>query len=309
MMQEPQSRRSSVLATFDIIGDHWMLMLLEALFAGVQGWSDLTEGLGVSPSTLSKRLGQLIEAGCVEKIPGGARGGGYRLTPMGEGLFPIFAAGDEWRLVWDNPDHTRQPLWIHKCGQPLRSRSVCGNCDEDVVLANVSYLPGPGEGYEPAAPARRFRNSRAGAELAHEGEERQSLFLQVMGDRRAAQVLAAFFLGCRRFDEIEAHTGLHPAILSDRLRKFQLLGLAYTQLYQERPDRYRYSPSASARAIFPVTAQLMHWGDRFIYGSGREPLILTHRTCGQRLQSVVRCRHCSQPVQYADVTPARMPWT
>ena len=301
------ARRSSVLSTLDIIGDRWMLMLIEAMFAGVESWSDLVALLRVSPSTLSKRLGQLIEAGCAEKTSAEKRGGGYRLTEKGIAMFPIFAASDEWRLAWDNPGQTVQPMWIHKCGQPLRSRSVCGRCERDVTLEGVTYREGPGAGPGLATAGRRFRNSRSGADDVKDGEDKPSRFLQAMGDRRAAQLLAAFFMGCHRFDEFEMHTGLHPAILSDRLRKFQLLGLAHTRLYQERPDRYLYSLSAPARSIFTITAQMMHWGDRFIHAPGEEPLILTHKACGERLQAVVRCSCCAQPVQHADVTPARLP--
>lgn len=301
------ARRSSVLSTLDIIGDRWMLMLIETMFAGVENWSDLIELLRVSPSTLSKRLGQLVEAGCAEKISPDKRGGGYRLTERGIAMFPIFAASDEWRLAWDNPGQTSQPMWIHKCGQPLRSQSVCGRCQQEVTLAGTAYREGPGAGPAQGTEGRRFRNSRSGAEDWQEGAEKPSRYLQTMGDRRAAQLLAAFFMGCHRFDEFETYTGLHPAILSDRLRKFQLLGLAHTRLYQERPDRYLYSLSAPARAIFTVTVQMMHWGDRFIHSPGDEPLILTHKPCGERLQAVVRCSCCAQPVQHADVQPARPP--
>lgn len=296
-------RRSSVLATFDIIGDRWMLLLLDELFSGVETWSELAERLQVSPSTLSKRLGQLTEAGCIEKHPGAGRSAAYRLTDKGKALFPILAASDEWRLNWDNPDLTAAPRWVHRCGQPLRSRSVCGCCDLDLSIADVEYRAGPGAGPAEGRSGRHFRNSQSGVADWKEGEERGSRYLQVMGDRRAAQLLAAFYQGCHRFDEFEAMTGLHPAIVSDRLRKFQLLGLAHTRLYQERPDRYVYSLSTPGRALYPITVQLMHWGDRWVFGPGREPLLLLHKPCGERLQGVVKCRHCALPVQYADVTP------
>lgn len=295
---EPRARRSSVLATFDVIGDRWMLLLLDAMFAGVESWSELSSTLAVSPSTLSKRLTQLIDAGCAEKDASGV----YRLTPRGVALFPISAASDEWRMAWDNPDKSLQPSWVHRCGQPLRSRSACGACDRDIVVSDVTFRPGPGAGAAPPRVGRHFRNSRAGASDWHDGEP-SSRYLQVMGDRRAATLLAAFYQGAHKFDEFEEITKLHPAIVTDRLRKFQLLGLAHTRLYQERPDRYVYSLSVPGRALYPVTVQMMHWGDQWVFGPGREPLLLIHKPCGERLQGVVKCRHCAQPVQHADVRP------
>src|SRR3546814_11334912 len=87
------ARRSSVLATFDIVGDHWMLLLLEQLFLGRTSWSALLQELEVSPSPLSKRLSQLIDAECLEKIHSCGRAVDYRLTPLGEDLFSTLFAG------------------------------------------------------------------------------------------------------------------------------------------------------------------------------------------------------------------------
>src|SRR5690625_257050 len=86
---------SAASATFDIIGDRWMLLLLDELFANTDSWSELSQKLQVSPSTLSKRLGQLITAGCLTKEFGKGRATVYRLTESGEALFPIIAACDE----------------------------------------------------------------------------------------------------------------------------------------------------------------------------------------------------------------------
>src|SRR3546814_17277407 len=90
------ARLRSVLATFDIGGEYWMLLFLEQLFRGRTGWSALLQELEVSPSTLSKRLSQLIDAECLEKIHSGGRAVDYRLTPRGEDLFSTLLAGAEW---------------------------------------------------------------------------------------------------------------------------------------------------------------------------------------------------------------------
>lgn len=299
-----EPRLSSASATFDVIGDHWMLLLLDEVLAGVSSWSELAKRLKVSPSTLSKRLGQLIAAGCVEKAAGQGRATVYQLTEAGKALFPIIAACDEWRLEWDNPGGFLQPRWIHHCGQPLRSRVACAHCDRDVVISDTRYQRSAQAQTE--APRklseRHFRNSRSAVERDGAGGSR---FLQVMGDRRTVQIMAAFYQGHHRFDEFEAATGLHPAIISDRLRKLQLLGMVHTRLYQERPDRYLYSLSSPARALYPMTLLMMQWGDRWVPGADRDSITVVHNPCGETLHAVLKCRHCGQPVRYADVVPAR----
>src|SRR3546814_10602535 len=67
--------------------------------------------------------------------------------------------------------------------------------------------------------------------------------------------------------------------------------------------RYLYSRAAPGREMFAVTLQMLKWGDKWSYGEGDEPLILTHEPCGQRLHSDLRCRGCGQTVHYRDCEP------
>jgi DNA-binding HxlR family transcriptional regulator len=296
------ARRSSVLATFDIVGDHWMLLLLEQLFLGRTSWSALLQELEVSPSTLSKRLSQLIDAECLEKVHSGGRAVDYRLTPRGQEIFATLLAGEEWQRRWGGID--APALWRHSCGAPLSVRSACRSCDRDIYITDVSFEPGPGAGDATAAmPGRRFRNNKAGVSDWADSDHPLGLLLQVLGDRRAMPLLAALYLGLHRFDEIERWTGVHPAIVSDRLRKLQILGLIKMRLYQERPDRYLYSLAAPGREMFAVTLQMLKWGDKWSYGEGDEPLVLFHEPCGERLYSDLRCRGCGQTIHYRDCEP------
>lgn len=297
------ARRSSVLEALNVMGDHWMLRLLGRLFVGITSWSEITSSMNVSPSTLSKRLRQLTDSQCLE--PKSARGqlAEYKLTERGKALFPILAAADEWRIRWDDPDGDAVSPWIHECGKPLRCRSSCNHCDKDVYITEVSYEPGSDVGKPGPLPAgRHFRNSAA-ADGDH--ERRLSRLLQVLGDRRTSQLLAAFYLGYHRFDEFEEWTGMHPAIVADRLRKMQHLGMVHMRLYQERPDRYHYSLTAAGRDMYMSTLEMLNWGDKWIYGRGKEPLALTHKLCGKRLRPILKCIHCGNPVHYDSVRPAK----
>jgi len=296
-------RTSSVTEALDIVGDYWMLRLLGRFFVGASTWGDFSEGLGVSPTTLSKRLTQLVEAGCATKTsaPGGAQ---YELTRKGLALFPTIASLDEWRLRWDNRDGTARSPWIHDCGAPLRCRSICACCEMDVRLGDVTHLVTEHAREAPPARPRHFRNAQATVVSQDGPEGTPSRVLQVMGDRRASILVAALNRGLGRFDEILEFTGLHPAILSERLRKLQLLDLAHERLYQEAPDRYLYGLSDPARDIFDTTMQLLHWGDCWIFGVGHEPVEIVHNPCGKRLTALLRCAACHRDVDLLELTIA-----
>src|SRR3546814_17761637 len=119
-----------------------------------------------------------------------------------------------------------------------------------------------------AMPGRRFRNNKSGISDWADSDHPLGLLLQVLGDRRAMPLLAALYLGLHRFDEIERWTGVHPAIVSDRLRKLQILGLITMRLYPEHPDRVLYSLAAPRPDMFSVQLAIPQWGTKWSYGRG-----------------------------------------
>lgn len=290
--QKLYTQRSSISDTLDVIGDIWMLRLLGAFFTGASSWSGLAERLNISPSTLSTRLKQFVAAGCAER----SDAQGYVLSERGAELLPIILVADEWRLRWDNPDQTALSPWVHRCGRPLRCRSACRGCDENILLEQTIFVPRHDLAGRKARKPRHFRSSTSAFQPAN-GVQTVSRVLLALGDRRASLMLAPLFRSRNRFDEIEAWTGLHPAIISERLRKLQLLELAHMRLYQEHPDRYLYALSVAGRDLFPSTLQMLHWGDKWFYGNTNEPVLLTHRSCGERLRGIVKCAHCETEVR------------
>ena len=59
--------------------------------------------------------------------------------------------------------------------------------------------------------------------------------LSVIGERWTLLVLREAFLGVRRFDQLQRHTGMARNILSDRLNTLVAHGILRRELYQERP--------------------------------------------------------------------------
>src|SRR4051794_41851331 len=68
----------------DLLGRRWALRLVWELRRSTLSFSELRGRIGISPSVLSARLGELVDADVLER-DGGRR---YRLTGRGRGLPP-----------------------------------------------------------------------------------------------------------------------------------------------------------------------------------------------------------------------------
>jgi len=296
--------QSSVGAALDIVADQWTLLIIRDLFAGVSTWKGLSDSLAISPATLKRRLDLLIAAGCVTRNQeAGKKQVRYELTAQGFELFPFLMAAREWQLRWDARPEARVTNWHHSCGEVLRCAPFCRSCGEavrsDEVVLDDKALPGN----DAVIPAQRYRYVSAKPEQGNSNHAAQRpKVVDVLGESRTTAVMAALLRGIHRFDAIQQFTGLPPATVSSRLRRIQLLGLGHTRLYQENPDRALYQPSAAGRDLLSLSLQLMQWGNKWLANSIQLRTQAIHRSCGQPLESVMRCGHCHGEVAYSSVS-------
>ena len=83
-----------VARALDAIGERWALLVVRELVFGPKRFTDLRAALGASPNVLSQRLGELEEAGVVERRRAG--GAQYELTDWGRELHPILVKLGRW---------------------------------------------------------------------------------------------------------------------------------------------------------------------------------------------------------------------
>jgi len=85
---------STNLTAFDLLGDPWVLAVLNGLRTGEKRFTDLQRDLRVNPITLSNRLKTLEEQGLLLRLAGtvNKQAVAYRLTELGQGTFPILDA-------------------------------------------------------------------------------------------------------------------------------------------------------------------------------------------------------------------------
>jgi DNA-binding HxlR family transcriptional regulator len=151
----------SMARALEVVGERWSLLIVrDALFAGVSRFSDFQRGLGIAPNVLAARLDAFVSAGLMERrrYADQPEQFDYVLTPMGRDLSTSIVAltqwGDRWAGAGEPPI-----LYTHAgCDGAVESHSVCTRCgaqDPDDVQAR----PGPGmpEGYVEAR--RRGRSA------------------------------------------------------------------------------------------------------------------------------------------------------
>ena len=88
-------------------------------------------------------------------------------------------------------------------------------------------------------------------------------------------------------------------MLTARLNKLTDHGVLERRAYSEHPPRYEYHLTAKGRALFPVIAALIRWGDQWAPTPAGPPVEFVHDTCGHITAPVLTCPHC-----HGEVSPA-----
>src|SRR4051812_28617162 len=81
-----------VESALDLLGRRWMLRLVWELRRSTLAFSELRQRTGISPSVLSARLGELVDAGVLERDGGGR----YRLSGRGRELARVLYELNRW---------------------------------------------------------------------------------------------------------------------------------------------------------------------------------------------------------------------
>ncbi len=291
---------SKDISAFEIMGDYWTLLIVRELMYGASIWSDFSGVIAIPPSTLSNRLAKLVTAGCVVKslVPKRAEGA-YKLTEAGKGLFPILIVAREWQLKWDLRPGAFVSPWIHECGAPLHCKTACLACHEEIISQDILFN-GATQAHGHGGTLNHRTSNKPNADLRTSNAKMAKITV-FLGDQKALKVMDALLQGHNRFDDIQKWTGLHPAILSGRLRKLQLLELCVLRLYQELPDRVLYLPSDAGKELIGLITQLMKWdADRNCTSSSKP--VVHHKLCGEALKVSLICCACKGRITYENTS-------
>ena len=286
---------NSAVRALAILGDRWTLLILRDAFLGIRRFGDFEARLGIAPTVLTRRLGQLVRHGLLRRDRAKPSQIEYHLTRKGLDVYPVALMLLRWETGWFQ---ARAAIVLHHvvCGRRTVPRFTCGGCHHEVGPHEVRYQDGPGAGRDPAT-ARRLRRPSISAADNRASQRHLEHAADLLGDRWSWEIIGGAFLGRRRFDEIQSQTGMASNILSARLVRLIDEGVLARRVYQERPLRYEYVLTAKGRDLYPAIVMLMRWGDRWLAGKRGPPLVLFHETCGRALEPHVTCSECGEMLE------------
>lgn len=286
-------------AAMELLGDHWTLLILQSVFLRVRRYGDIAVRLRVSPSTLSARLRDLLEAGVLTREPyrdEGRTRAEYRLTEKGLALWSLLVAIWSWQRAWV-PSHVEGlPELVHlDCGSPTTAPLGCSACGRAVELRSVGVNRLAHTATARASTHRRFRRGDwdrlADDPLLYFRET-----MELLGDRWTTGVLVTAFLGAHHFSEFERELAIPPSVLSGRLARLAELDVLATTNARTKADALAYRLTPKGRAFLPALALIVTWArDHARAGTGML-VTLTHG-CDHELEPTLLCEHCGSVLE------------
>lgn len=122
--------------------------------------------------------------------------------------------------------------------------------------------------------------------------------MAVLGNRWAAALLVASFLGTTRFSEFQAKLGAPPSLLTERLQTFCAIGVLSTPGGSERSS---YRLTTKGRAFAGVLVAALQWAQRWFVAPEGPAIELRHSGCGAAFIGELGCDRCGERLTGAQV--------
>lgn len=269
-----------------LLGDEWNLLIVQQAVLGATRFGRFAARLPISNAVLTNRLRTLVGEGLLDH-----RDGAYLPTPRSRSLWPLLLLIWGWERTWV-PEHAdRLPDMSHEaCGRRFSPVLRCSCCGQPVSLGDVEISAGPSGTWERSIPTAATRR-RSDSQAACPDDRQAGLFAEtmaVLGNRWAAALLVAAFLGTRRFTDFQSQLGAPPSLLTERLQTFCEIGVL-----QSDPAGC-YQLSDKGRAFFPILLMAMQWAQRWFHAPDGPAVVVTHRDCGSPLTGELACDGCGE---------------
>jgi len=105
--------------------------------------------------------------------------------------------------------------------------------------------------------------------------------LEVLGDWWTLLLVREAILGARRFADFAANLAISKNILTRRLAHLVEHGVLHRVDAGVHGTRYEYELTRKGKDLLTVITALRQWGDRWVFGEGREPLLVYDRRSGR----------------------------
>ena len=110
--------------------------------------------------------------------------------------------------------------------------------------------------------------------------------LDIIGEGWSILIIREAFLGTRRFEEFQGRLGIARNILTARLKNLCANQILDRVPVKEGAKRHEYVLTRKGKDMMPLLVALTQWGDRWVFGEGREPVIFLDREHGEPIGRV-----------------------
>jgi DNA-binding HxlR family transcriptional regulator len=105
--------------------------------------------------------------------------------------------------------------------------------------------------------------------------------LEIIGEGWSMLIIREAFLGTRRFEEFQRQLGIARNILTARLRQLCKNEILERVPIKEGAKRHEYLLTSKGKELMPLLISLTQWGDKWIFGEGREPFVFEDRALAE----------------------------
>jgi DNA-binding HxlR family transcriptional regulator len=131
--------------------------------------------------------------------------------------------------------------------------------------------------------------------------------LDVIGEWWTLLIIREAFFGTRRFGEFEAHLGIAPNVLAQRLARLVEHGVLEVAAESQSGRALDYRLTPKGRALFPVIVALAQWGDQHEPAPDGPPVRIIERSTGQPIAPITLHAADGRMLDARDVTVAEGP--
>jgi DNA-binding HxlR family transcriptional regulator len=297
---------SPIAKALAVVGDRWSALVMREMFLGTTRFGELAAATGASRATLSKRLRALVANGLLYQNPYQTRPlrVEYRLTEKGFGLYDFALAIWAWEARWSRgTDRRLPPKLLHRgCGHTTLPSPVCARCGKPVDIHELRYEAGAARSADSATNDGALRRSARSLADAGEGKGLLLHAIDLIADHWTPLVLAAAFMGIRRYDEMRRALGIATNILAHRLKLLVEAGVLQQAPGSDAGKRLEYRLTEKGRGLIVPALALHQWSLKWLPAGKGPSMQIFHDCSPEPLALRMDCSHCHQPLAARDVS-------
>lgn len=134
-----------VALALERVGEWWSILILRDATHGITRFDEFQKSLGISPNSLSRRLGALVQAGLLERRRYSERPprDEYVLTEAGRAFRPVLIALYAWGNQYFPPEAPNVRLVDNESGVDVEPVLVDSSTGHPLDEEHTTFLPGP----------------------------------------------------------------------------------------------------------------------------------------------------------------------